>query len=221
MGIISFLLRRLQQCCPGLGWLLWMLFSIIRDDLFNIAILWNNGLKNRDHILAKNWVLETFKYQPHTEIDTFILQINRITPILCLGLNGTFIVIAGTFYCDLATTWYGIQFSTWFISTQYRVSFALRHILGIPGWPLSYDSIHYSHKFGCNKQPTQISNAAILNAEIMSLDLTPWGLGPPLCSTRASLEANSWINNCIVASYFCSTHIIDICIGSCIGVIHL
>ena len=69
------------------------------------------------------------------------------------------------------------------------------------------------HKLGCNKQPTQIYNAAILTAEIMSQGLIPWGLDPPLCSTRATIEANSWINNCIVASYFCSAHIIDICIG--------
>ena len=33
------------------------------------------------------------------------------------------------------------------------------------------------------------------------------------CSTRGTLEANSWINSCIVASYLCSAQIIDICIG--------
>ena len=37
--------------------------------------------------------------------------------------------------------------------------------------------------------------------------------GSTSCSTRATLEANSWINNWIVASYFCYAHIIGICIS--------
>ena len=37
--------------------------------------------------------------------------------------------------------------------------------------------------------------------------------GSTSCSPRATLEANSWISDCIVVSYFCSGHIIDICIG--------
>ena len=33
------------------------------------------------------------------------------------------------------------------------------------------------------------------------------------CSTRATLGANSWMSNCIVASFLCSPLIIGICIG--------
>ena len=33
------------------------------------------------------------------------------------------------------------------------------------------------------------------------------------CNTRATLEAKSWITNCIVTSFFCSPYIIYICIG--------
>ena len=149
----------------------------------------------------------------HTlKIYYFTLQINRTIPILCQGLNGTTIGIVGTSYCDLVTTWHGIQFLPDLSLRQYRLCFALRHILGITGGPLCNDPIHYSHMLdGITYPDMQCSNPQCWDH--VSGPNTCWVLGPPLCSTRAILDANSLISNCIVASYFCSAHITDICIG--------
>ena len=93
-------------------------------------------------------------YSIHTlKIYYFTLQINRTISIFCQGLNGTSIGITGIFYWYLATTWHGIQFSTWYIPGQYRFCFALIHILVITGWPLCNDSSFDSYATGlpsCN-----------------------------------------------------------------------
>ena len=67
------------------------------DDLFHIAILWNNRLKGRDHILTTIWILEALDQQPQTKIYYFILLRNGNFSILHQGLNGTSLIIAGTF----------------------------------------------------------------------------------------------------------------------------
>ena len=145
------------------------------------------------------------------KIPYFTLKINRTIPIFCQGLNRTSVGIAGIFYYDLATTWCGIPFSTWFIPSQYRLCFALRHILGITGWSLCNDFIHYFHKLGGITYPDmQCSHPQCWDNVSGPNTLRAWCTS---CNTRANLEANSWINNCIVASYFCSAHIIDICFG--------
>ena len=105
----------------------------------------------------------------------------------------------------------GYNFPPGLSHSHYRLCFALRHILGITGRPLSNDPIHYTQKLCRITYPyMQCSYPQCWDHVSRPNALRAWST---CCNTRATLEANSWINNCIVASLFCSTYIIDICIG--------
>ena len=73
------------------------------------------------------------------------------------------------------------------------------------------DPIHYTHTLCTITYPyMQCSHPQCSDPVSQHNTLRVWSTS---CSTRSTLEANSWITYCIVASCFCSPYIIYICIG--------
>ena len=141
----------------------------------------------------------------------FILEINRTNPILCQGLNLTKIGITGTLIVTLPQYNMGYNFPPGLSHSHYRLCFAFRHIVGITGRPLCNDPLHYTHKLCTITYPYMQCSHPQCSDHVSGLNtLRAWSTS---CSTRATLEANSWITNCIFASCFCSSYIIYICIG--------
>ena len=151
------------------------------------------------------------------------MQKNGSIPNFCHGLKGTFIGIAGSFSCDLATAWHGIQFSTLFLISsfipgQYKLCIALKCILTYLDDPYCNDSIHDFLRLGgiinLPRYAMQPSSMLISSLRLQYLlragSISLQWLGHPWI--------NYWISSCNVVSFFCSSCIIDTCISVMHGV---
>ena len=96
--------------------------------------------------------------------------------------------------------------------SHYGLCSALRYILSITGrTPFCSEPIHYTHKLHKITYPYMQSSHPQCSDHVSGINtLRAWSTS---YSARATLETNSWIINCIVASFFCSPYIIYICIG--------
>ena len=145
----------------------------------------------------------------------FILEITRTYPIPHQGLNWTTLGITGILVVTLPQYNMGYNFPPGLSHSHYRLCFAFRHILGITGNPFCNDPIHYNHKLCTITYPHMQCSHPQCSDHVSGLNtLRAWSTS---CSSRAILGGNSWMNNCIVASFFCSPFIIDICIGHALG----
>ena len=113
----------------------------------------------------------------------------------------------------------GYNFPPGLSHSHYRLCLALRHILGITGRPLCNDPIQYTHKLcTITYMDVQCSHPLCWDHISWPNTLRAWSTS---CSTRVTLEANSWINNCIVASYSVQYTSLTSVLVSCIGFIHV